>query len=125
MQTNNQMHHRQMPFSDASRSRSLASRKCKCNRLGAPHPDDIVMTAHPDKGHFHLKHPSGKSHEYLELPAATRSLPASFTCSNLAAILDQGDIGSCVVNSADFIVATQSGNKTHLCRLLHYALCRI
>lgn len=49
----------------------------------------------------------------------------NFIIPNLAPILDQGNLGSCVCNAAALNVSTQSKKNINLSRILLYVLCRI
>jgi C1A family cysteine protease len=52
-------------------------------------------------------------------------LPAIFTIPILAPIMDQGDIGDCVANSASYLIYTQTPNRISISRIMLYDLCRI
>jgi C1A family cysteine protease len=55
----------------------------------------------------------------------TIKLAPRFIIPYLAPILDQGNIGSCVCNSASLIISTKTKNKVNISRLFLYAICRI
>ena len=48
-----------------------------------------------------------------------------YRITNPINILDQGKIGSCVSNSFALNISYITNNSVNICRLLHYALCRI
>jgi C1A family cysteine protease len=66
-----------------------------------------------------LKTKKGESTKILKV------LPNNFIIPNISPILDQGNLGSCVANSASLIISTQTKKVTNLSRILLYAICRI
>jgi len=82
----------------------------------------------PDPRNFSIKLNEDKL--LLETNKGTTTITASklnptFKISYLAPILDQGNLGSCVCNSASLIISTQTKNRVSISRILLYALCRI
>ena len=55
---------------------------------------------------------------------ATKTSSATFTLANLPPILDQGSLGTCVMNSFSFTVSKQTNKVINLSRLMMYAICR-
>lgn len=56
---------------------------------------------------------------------ALKVLATNYIIPNISPILDQGNLGSCVANSASLIISTQTKKVTNLSRILLYAICRI
>jgi C1A family cysteine protease len=56
---------------------------------------------------------------------ALKVLTTNYIIPGIAPILDQGNLGSCVANSASLIISTQTKKTKNLSRILLYALCRI
>ena len=59
------------------------------------------------------------------IKATPSKLPATFTIPTLAPIMDQGDLGDCVSNSASYLINSQTMNRISISRIMHYDLCRI
>lgn len=72
-----------------------------------------------ENNNLSLKSPKGNTLKALKVLAINYVIP------NIASILDQGNLGSCVANAASLIISTQSKKTISLSRILLYALCRI
>ena len=59
------------------------------------------------------------------MKATPNILPAIFTIPILAPIMDQGDLGCCVANSASYLINTQTMNRIFISRIMLYDLSRI
>ena len=77
-------------------------------------------TTHHEDGKIILKSSYG-----ILSKATPPKLPTTFTIPVLAPILDQGNLGDCVCNSASYIVNVQTSGKVNLSRIMLYDLCRI
>lgn len=59
------------------------------------------------------------------IKATPNTLPSTFTIPILAPIMDQGDLGCCVTNSASYLIKVQTSNRISLSRIMLYDFCRI
>ena len=78
-------------------------------------------TAHPTNANLELTTIKKSGVSILQ---TVKVSPTVFTVSKLPPILDQSNLGSCVINAFSFCVSKQTNKAIQLSRLFQYAICR-
>jgi C1A family cysteine protease len=84
-----------------------------------------------DYKHTTISHPTNNNLEVTNITQkgisnfkTTKVSPRKFMVSKLPAVLDQGNLGTCVSNAFSFVVSKQTNNNIPLSRLFLYNICR-